>query len=601
MGDLNGRRGYSTLDGVVARPERLVSLGNGGIVYLRDRCVQVSAPEKRMLELCDTVRPIPEQLSRICQALRMDINDAASSLHRLVRMGLLVDAGACVDSYRSSAVHPDGAGISVLAVVTHDRPEELRRCVSSLLETAARANRQAEIVVIDHSDARSSQEANRRWLSALPTALELRYCGDVERDGYRQRLAAEHVPPDLIDFAIMPARRGQSYGAARNALLFDTIGEKVLCADDDTVAQPATHRDGTPGLTLIGHQQWCDYWTFASRDEVLAWSNWVDTDIVDDHERLLGKTVSQCVAEAWPDVRAALCSHLSMEDSERPRRVIGTMPGRIGDAGRSDAWWLALVNASCVSGAGFTCRHVAEVPRGLAIAHYVGCMTTMWGIDNREMLPPFFPHFRGEDTTFGSLVTKTAPDACWGIVPHAILHHGAGVRSNDGEAGQSFQDLLCCLIEQSGLLPRSGTMAGRLRLLGRRLAEFAQFPRQDFVDACRVGYGRQVAMTSAGLDRAAATADVPEVAAMLRAEQQRQLARLTCEELLLPCEFAEDGWPAVQLAVHRFGRMLSDWPELMTTARRLRAKGVRLSSRCDPRSVPDDVSRGFGEWSRSGR
>ena len=56
------------------------------------------------------------------------------------------------------------------------------------------------------------------------------------------------------------------------------------------------------------------------------------------------------------------------------------------------------------------------------------------GLDNRSILPPFFPVFRGEDTIFSKILRIYDTNALTGYLTHAIMHNPTKKRNYPPEA-----------------------------------------------------------------------------------------------------------------------------------------------------------------------
>src|SRR5690606_13349230 len=77
-----------------------------------------------------------------------------------------------------------------------------------------------------------------------------------------------------------------------------------------------------------------DFWFFRDREEMLAQGRFVERDVLGQHERLLGRSVGELLAEHAPPLALDLMS-VGFEDRLRRGPVVArtSMAGVIGDSG----------------------------------------------------------------------------------------------------------------------------------------------------------------------------------------------------------------------------------------------------------------------------
>ncbi len=69
-----------------------------------------------------------------------------------------------------------------------------------------------------------------------------------------------------------------------------------------------------------------------------------------------------------------------------------------------------------------TSREITKIAAIHSIARQGPCMTTFYSYDNRDLLIPFFPHFRMEDSIFKTLNLAYQPHSRLAYLPFALEH-----------------------------------------------------------------------------------------------------------------------------------------------------------------------------------
>src|SRR5687768_5719305 len=126
-------------------------------------------------------------------------------------------------------------------------------------------------------------------------------------------------------------------------------------------------------------------------------------------------------------------------------------------------------------------------------------MTTHLSFDNRVILPPFFPLFRGQDLTFGQLLRLAMPSALIAHLPYAVRHIPMEPRrARLEELWPPEQTCSLATIVGAALsLAASGIVeshsdAGRLGLIGSNLVALVAQERPLLCSALR----RQIALAA---------------------------------------------------------------------------------------------------------
>lgn len=553
-------------------PEKLISIPWRSVPISQDRELSISRAGCRLLS------PIESRTLRAFSRLQFDnARDApfSEAVSALRQMGLLVGEDELLRGLTTGPALPS-AEIRSVGVLTRDRPNHLAQCVEALLAAAAVSGREIEIVVIDSSGS-AARAANLSLLEPPAARAAIRYCGPAQRLAYRDTLRSIGISQHLCTIASEPAFPGGGFGAARNMLMLDQAGRAFLSADDDAYARPAVHPSRTKTLRLIGHCRPFDLWFFRTRRDATSWARWEPVDIIGEHETLLGQSVAALLASSSVPADLDLaCGHFA-EAGWNPR-VIGTMPGKVGDSGRLDPYWDLWVGNWSDDRATHGRLEIAEMPPSPAIVHDACLMTTMFALDLRSVLPPFPPRHGGEDGAYGYLLSRVIPSACWGIVPHAIFHDRPARGTEEPPPFVDFAQMLLASISRLPARRAGQSDSDAIRAAGVTLIELASGSTPEFRAAITEQLGWLLAPPLAEFHRLSESDVAPGHKKLLVATHDRLLA-----EFEYFCRSSSETQSAGSLCerfqqeLAEYGRLLQHWPEIYRAALELRKSGIRPS------------------------
>lgn len=246
------------------------------------------------------------------------------------------------------------------------------------------------------------------------------------------RLAAHcSVDPELVTEAIggdpVSSARTNAlarFGANRNAGLLYAAGAGCLSIDDDILIEPVAARDRQPGLRYSSAPRPFTH-SFDAPPPIPT-----DVDLIATHERYLGRTPSEALAEASDALLGGLESgrtriaavvsgihrdsggapgiaHLQLDESTRARLLAG------GETAYRDR--LASRIGTRV------CEMATVGDSGYLI-------TGAYSVDTTRLLPPFMPSGRGEDAVFG--FTLRAMGSASAYLPVALAHRPVDARAD---------------------------------------------------------------------------------------------------------------------------------------------------------------------------
>src|SRR6202022_2239520 len=215
-------------------------------------------------------------------------------------------------------------------------------------------------------------------------------------------------------------------------------------------------------------------------------------------------------------------------------------------------------------------------------------MMTGAAIDNRAILPPFFPVLRGEDTIFGFMLGACVEGASVGHRPLTLLHSPGDLREVAPDATAEFArhpssfELVIACVQSFSAIPGTGSEE-RLHALGRHLAAIASLAPADFEEFLRLWVWRMKALTMERLTNDLETSSA--ASASWKQDVQRYLETMrtsfAADDYLVPpglkTRLGGDALPIMQRLIARFGDLLQCWPAMLDMARTLANGGEELA------------------------
>jgi hypothetical protein len=458
----------------------------------------------------------------------------------------------------------------------------LAACLESYVENCRRHGREAQFVITDDSPGTDAQDQTKAALRVLRarTGAPIRYGGRRERRVYADALSRESaIPAEIVRFALFGDDRcAPSTGGNRNSLLLDTVDARVLSVDDDTQCRIALSPDAEETLAFSSDYDPTEFWFFPDRASAIAFSSFVDVDVLQCHEALLGNAVT---------------------DAHHPAlsgRIAISLQGLVGDSGMtSPRYFLGLAGPSrerLVASAGayrsaFRSREVFRAVRRPTVSASPFCMTTCFGFDNGSLLPAFFPVQRNADGIFGFVSQTCVAGSRVAFLPSAVVHSPAAPRAfvpdeiwTDAASVRMADVVIACVVAHGGgsTPPDAAT---RMVRLGQHLQWLGSLELSDFEAYVRtLLQHRRMAFITVLQSRLHACGGQPRFWAD---DVERMIALLSrAEDAVVPRDLrhGSDLDQARRLShelVARFGQLLEAWPTIVAAARHLGANGRGLS------------------------
>ncbi len=225
-----------------------------------------------------------------------------------------------------------GREIGVVGIITADRPEMVDRCLEDIVEHKRRFGRPTRVYVIDGSRSIEGEDRTRAVAAAAQRDIDVVHVGAVERRRVSDRLIAAGAGAGVVRHSL----EGGDAGANRNLFILLTAGETVLMTDDD-IRWTAWRPPDYDARVIVGnHHNPFRTSFFDSRQAAVEAVTVADIDLLEAHEALLGRTVSEL--DSAPDLSEA-CGHLLARISNGCGPMIRvTMAGLTGEV-VSVKWW----------------------------------------------------------------------------------------------------------------------------------------------------------------------------------------------------------------------------------------------------------------------
>ncbi len=557
----------------------------GGAVRL------VDADDALLLESIHGFRTAEEHARRLAGQgfVEASAGDLVARMTDLRASGLVLSAETFLQ--RLPRRDQPAARAGWVAWVTRDRPSLVCRSVQSWI---AAHGASVGLAVVDDSQDDGTRDALLRI-----GASDLWYAGVDEKRRFVDRLVARGIPAEVLSFALFPhPDPGTAYGANRNAVLLATAGEAALSSDDDILFEAAALPEATSGLAVTSRLDPTVIRCYSDEQGAREGLG-PGGDLLASHEALLGRDVAERArAAAGAVALESLGRDLAHRLYALPHRVLLTAPGLYGaSATRSssvlhlsgESWQLATASENAYKAAR-AARHLQRLVRLPSICDCGYVSACHFGLDNRELLPPFFPAGRREDSIFALTVAAIHPEALTAHLPVAVLHDPPP-RADGGEGTAPaptadppqplFADVLSLLIGSCAPGPAARGREARMRALAGHLAGMASLEAGDLEKWVRerwVGHwASEMALCEERVEEGPAGAPwVRDSAARLEQIEAHIEAGAAVHPRDLGGGDREAAWAHARDRVRRFAGLLEWWPVIVAASRELKQAGQGL-------------------------
>ena len=392
------------------------------------------------LHKCDSFKTLDQHISHLAATipeLQGQETDIRQILTSVQQAGLMVSARALATelSHGSPAVQAD-LPLS-LCILSCDRPRALKRLLGSMLSNYG-INPGYAYHVIDDSRQKDSQLRNRALVEAFNQehGTRINYFGLEEQAWFQQQLESS-LPGHSAAINFLIGRYQNegtaSYGRTRNLALLLSVGRRLILLDDDIVYHKHLAPKVEAGARISPVPRDADF--YADNREWEGFASDDPADPASEFNALLGCTLEQALAilklERLPQERLAELTPLDLQAVQKDARIMVAGCGTFGDPGIASNDWLYEINPtarkSLLRSETFyqearSRRNVWSGRHALHFSPRFVLLSQMTGLDNRELLPPYFPLFRNEDFLFGENLQFLHPKSLMVDFPWALPH-----------------------------------------------------------------------------------------------------------------------------------------------------------------------------------
>jgi hypothetical protein len=423
----------------------VVNMRNGAVMLIDkfgDGQLLVAPPVAQGMQMCRAFRTLEEHVQVLTSSipeLAGQHEDVMSVLNMLKDGGLLVTAESVCERLNDQVDAPVDLPPTRVFIITCDRPAAVERLLESMLHAGGMTRHEAMFLVDDSRDT-SNTDRNRDAVERfnLTSPRNMQYVGAAEQAVLMDKLISE-LPGQERGIRFLMDREQwvgeKTYGLARNLCLLLSVGRRAIVMDDDVICAAVPSPRKQEGLQFGECPREVEF--YSSEQDILSQTSRADFDPLNGHASCLGLNIGQAMkkvrggAITTEDLKNADSGYLSQWTATS--QVIVTQCGTIGDPGTPSSQWIYTLDANAF-------QRMAQRPGGMEAAltnrHYwrgqarpmftkMSVISQVIGLDNSELLPPYFPVFRGEDYLFGAMTEFLNPQSAvleydWSI-PHFPL------------------------------------------------------------------------------------------------------------------------------------------------------------------------------------
>lgn len=520
--------------------------------------------------------------------------NTVKQLEILRNCGLLIDESIFNIDEKIEAINCVRS-ISKVVIPTNGRPLLLNRCLRSIADNIRQNGRHCTIVIAE--DDVHNEKDSREILGRVADEynMEAEYIGLAEKQHFCAELTREGIPNYISRFAILGFEHSYPrMGANRNALLLNSVGEMIFSCDDDTVAKEFRQAPMSE-KRFFGKNNPVETWHFGSSNELLDSLHYSEIDIIAEHEKHLGQSLSAFVRENKPLVDD-ICDHAIENLLIRTGKIVLTINGLAGDSGMFNSTFtiletnpetrIRLTRNQDQYKAAINSRQLIRCVSGVSVGH-CSFMSTMFGIDNRDLLPPFVPVFRGEDDVMGFMLASGGTGLYLAYLPFGLLHWPADNRRYPNHI-QSASYIRVCQIFKSIIFASGGDKLGldlgtQMRLVGSVCIGLGRLPLPEFIIRIRAlmleSQNRFMEILARQLDE-----DLPpywhaDIREIIRECQNNNLSDVHHFPVDLPLLIRRtESMELLQQIIRFYGELITWWPDISEAAKRLSVAGIKLGA-----------------------
>ena len=393
----------------------------------------------QILHSCDQFRTVDQHKNHILERMNWGVEYAGAvreALEHLIEQGLLHNQENVLDQWVSAKPSPTATPkLAHCFIRTANRPQALTKLLASLSQEVD--GQDLNLWVLDDSKDPSVAVENKAVLAAFADqwpALTHYVNRDKIEDLVRRIANQSGASSENLGWLLKgdPSNTALTYGTTFNVALLLAAGHRFILLDDDTTLDSYVFEDAHMGvgvssdlnkrLRFLAPQ-------IPERDQFPK----AKVDLLAAHAQWLGQSIGDVALNYAPSHKEFLSNidvqlmHALSDQS----KLRFTVNGLLGDPGTGALHWIltqkpADLHELCISDPKtvekLLQRKYARASLGTQITIDQAFMSTVRGIDNRELLLPTLPQGRGEDLFFGAVTHFLYPGTLTANLPFMSPH-----------------------------------------------------------------------------------------------------------------------------------------------------------------------------------
>lgn len=393
----------------------------------------------QILHLCDRFRTVEQHKRHVLETMNWapDVGVAVKeAIEHLIEQKLLYTQEQVLDQWVSASSHK--ATTPKLAhcfIRTANRANALERLLGSLATHVDGS--ELNLWVLDDSKDEQSAQANESVFQAFKDKWPApsHYVNRTRTHELIRKIAnGSGASVESLSWVLEgdPNNQALTYGTAFNLALLLSAGQRFIILDDDTTLETFLFEEAHMGVQVSPNLKRRIRFLSTQTPENAQFPQ-AKVDILAEHAAWLGRSIGEVSLDLAPrhpdflsDVDAMILHRIT-----RQSRIRFTINGLLGDSGTDSANWLftqrpedisALCHADPETKNKLLHRRFAYASLGTQVTVDTTFMSSIRGIDNREMVLPTLPQGRGEDLFFGSITQFLYPGALTASLPFMSPH-----------------------------------------------------------------------------------------------------------------------------------------------------------------------------------
>ncbi len=387
--------------------------------------------------------------------------------------------------------------IQGISLITCDRVELFTRSVSSITNELTKQEHNKLFAAFDDSQSADIRDKKRDIISKLNLSSDQKnlYAGLEEKKDFIDRLltglpADYHKSAEYMFFGDSDTSILKGPGGNRNSVLAAFAGSRYISFDDDMMLNNLTLPDSSFKITFKEGKPEFKTGLFPDFNSIQNSSVPFTGDIFHLYESILGNEVKDLIPGFdTGKVRAVMAGFYGGRWNSRPH--IYLFRDKIFNSDKyesKDVYKKIKHGALC---------HVQPINTLIFDTPLLYGATS--SIDSSEIVPPFFPQLRNEDTLWAFVLQACCKDSKIGFLPAALYHDREekkpftkkDFKSVGADLGLQMTLIFSLISEKI----KHNNSEDLFTIFGESLIELSEFPQNKWIEFCRAMWHKHVGDT----------------------------------------------------------------------------------------------------------